>query len=87
MAQFEKESESESLSRVQLFVTPWTVACTRLLRPWDFLGKSTGLGCHFLFQGIFPTQESNPGLRQCRQTLPSEPQYFKSCPLLVTKVL
>ena len=23
---------------------------TRLLRPWDFLGKSTGVGCHFLFQ-------------------------------------
>ena len=21
---------------------------TRLLRPWDFLGKSTGVGCHFL---------------------------------------
>ena len=37
------------LSRVRLFETPWTVAC-RLLRPWDFLGKSTGVGCHFLFQ-------------------------------------
>ena len=34
-----------SLSRVQLFVTPWTVACTRILHPWDFLGKSTGVGC------------------------------------------
>ena len=21
---------------------------TRLLRPWDFLGKSTGVGCHCL---------------------------------------
>ena len=39
-----------SLSRVRLFATPWTVACTRLLRPWDFLGKSTGVGCHFLLQ-------------------------------------
>ena len=48
---------------------PWTVACTRLLRPWDFLGKSTGEGCHFLLQGIFPTQGSNPGLPHCRQTL------------------
>ena len=37
-----------SLSRVQLFVTPWTVACTRILRPWDFLGKSTGVGCRCL---------------------------------------
>ena len=35
---------------------------TRLLHPWDFLGKSTGVGCHFLLQGIFPTQGSNPGL-------------------------
>ena len=57
------------LSRVRLFVTPWTVACTRLLSPWDFLGKSTGVGCHFLLQGIFPTQGSNPGLLRCRQML------------------
>ena len=42
---------------------------TRLLHPWDFLGKSTGVGCHFLLQGIFPTQGSNPGLPHCRQTL------------------
>ena len=34
---------------------------------WDFLGKSTGVGCHFLLQGIFPTQGSNPGLLHCRQ--------------------
>ena len=59
----------KSFSRVQLFATPWAVACTRLLRPWDFLGKSTGGGCHFLLQGIFPTQGSNPGLPHCRQTL------------------
>ena len=42
---------------------------TRLLRPWDFPGKSTGVGCHFLLQGIFPTQGSNPGLQHCRQIL------------------
>ena len=35
---------------------------TRLLCPWDFPGKDTGLGCHFLLQGIFWTQGSNPGL-------------------------
>ena len=28
---------------------------TRLLCPWDFPGKNTGVGCHFLFQGIFLT--------------------------------
>ena len=42
---------------------------TRLLRPWDFQGKSTGVGCHFLLQGIFPAQGSNPGLPHYRQTL------------------
>ena len=35
---------------------------TRLLCPWVFLGKNTRVGCHFLLQGIFPTQGSNPGL-------------------------
>ena len=34
-----------------------------------FSGKSSGVGCHFLLQGIFPTQVSNPGLPHCRQTL------------------
>ena len=42
---------------------------TRLLCPWDSLGKNTGLGCHALLQGIFPTQGSNPGLPHCRQIL------------------
>ena len=42
---------------------------TRLLRPWDLLGKSTGMGCHFLLHGIFLTQGSNPGLLHCRQML------------------
>jgi len=57
------------LSCVQLFATPWIVACTKLLHPWDFQGKSTGVGCHCLLQGIFPTQGSNPGLSHCRQML------------------
>ena len=36
---------------------------------WDFPGKGTGMRCHFLLQGIFPTQGSNLGLPRCRQTL------------------
>ena len=28
-----------------------------LLCPWNFPGKTTGVGCHFLLQGIFPIQE------------------------------
>ena len=42
---------------------------TRLLCPSDFPGNSTGVDCHFLLQGIFPTQGSNPGLPHCRQML------------------
>ena len=29
--------------------------CTRFLCPWDFPGKNTGVGCHFLLQGVFPS--------------------------------
>jgi len=35
----------------------------------DSPGKNTGVGCHFLLQGIFPTQVSNSGLPHCRQIL------------------
>ena len=42
---------------------------TKLLSPWDFPGKDTGMGHHFLLQGIFPTQGSNVGLLHCRQIL------------------
>ena len=34
---------------------------TRLLHPWDFSAKNTGVGCHFLLQGIFQTPEIEPG--------------------------
>ena len=34
---------------------------TRLFCAWNSPGKNTGVGCHFLLQGIFPTQGSNPG--------------------------
>ena len=30
---------------------------------------NTAVGSHFLLQGIFPTQGSNPGLLHCRQIL------------------
>ena len=39
-----------------------TVACQAPLSPWDFPGKNIGVGCHFLLQGIFLTQGSNPCL-------------------------
>ena len=43
----------------------------RLLCPWGFPGKSTGVGCHFLLQGIFPTRGWNPCL--LHQQADSEP--------------
>ena len=52
-----------------LTLRPRGLQPTRLLCPWDFPGKDTGVGCHFLLQGIFPTQGSNPGLLYCRQIL------------------
>ena len=42
---------------------------TRLLCPWDFSGKNTGVGSHSLLQGIFPTQGLNLGLLHSRQIL------------------
>ena len=35
----------------------------------DSPGKNTGVDCHALLQGIFPTQGSNPGLPHCRRIL------------------
>ena len=35
----------------------------------DSPGKSTGVGCHTLLQGTFPTQRLNPGLPHCRWIL------------------
>ena len=40
---------------------PWTVACQAPLSVGP-PGKNTGVGCHFLLQGSFPTQESNSHL-------------------------
>ena len=38
---------------VQLSPTLWTVDF-QVLCPGDSLGKNTGMGCHFLFQGLNP---------------------------------
>ena len=42
---------------------------TRLLCPSGSPAKNTGVGCHALCQGIFPTQGSKPGLLHCRWIL------------------
>ena len=41
----------------------------RLLCPWDSPGKNTGVGCHFLLRGIFPTQGLTLLLPHCKQIL------------------
>ena len=51
----------QALTRIWLFVTPQTVA-HQTLCAWGSPGKSTGVGCHFLLQRIFPTQGSNLNL-------------------------
>ena len=51
------------LSRVQLFVSPWTV------QSMDFSGQNIGVGSRSLLQENFKTRGSNPGLPHCRQVL------------------
>ena len=80
-----------------ILVIPWTAAA-RLLFPWDSPWKNTGVGCHFLLQGIFPSQGSNVcllcagSLLHFRQSLPLSHQgspwdkyteiWFSSCKYL-----
>ena len=52
------------LSCVRLFVTPWTI-----YSPLNSPGQNPGVGSLSLLQGIFPTQELNPGLLYCRRIL------------------
>ena len=54
------KSEKWKWSRSVMSDSSWPhgLQPTRLLHPWDFPGKSTGVGCHFLLQGIL-TQGSN----------------------------
>ena len=66
-----KESENESVSPLVLssFLQSYELQLFRLLCPWSYAGKNTGVGSHFLLQGIFLTQGSNPDLPHCRQIL------------------
>ena len=48
-----------SVAKLCLTLRPHGLQPTRLLCPWGFSGKNTGEGCHFLFQGIVPTQVWN----------------------------
>ena len=57
-----KNGEENSFQKVKRNIA-------RFLCPWNSPGKNTGVSSHSLFQGIFLTHGSNPGLPHCRQTL------------------
>ena len=59
---YEVKSESESRSVMSHSLRPHGV-----YSPWNSPGQNTGVGSLSLLQGIFPTQESNPGLPHCRR--------------------
>ena len=63
----------KSLSRVRLFVTPWTVAYQAPSVYGIFQARVLEWVAISFSRGIFPTQGSNQGLPHCRQMLlPSE---------------
>ena len=60
---------SESCSVVSDSLWPHGLYPARLLCPWNSPGHYPWVGSCSLFHGIFPTQESNPGLPHCRWIL------------------
>ena len=69
LATEQEQSENVSCSVTSDSATPWTMQPARLLCAWDSPGKNTGVGCHSLLQGIFPTRGSNLGFLHYRQIL------------------
>ena len=57
-----KESESHSVMSDSL-------RPHGLYKPWNSPAQNTGEGSHSLLQGLFPTQDSNPGVSHCRRIL------------------
>ena len=60
------ESETASSSVVSDSVTSWKLQPSRLC-PCEFPSKNTGVGCHSLLKGIFPTPGLNSGLLHYRE--------------------
>ena len=60
--------KSESVSHLVVSDSLWPhgLEPARLLCPWNSPGKNTGVGCHFLLQGIYLTKGLNPSLLHCR---------------------
>jgi len=57
-----RTSLSESQSVMSDYLQLNGLQPTKLLCPWEIPSKYTRVGCHALFQGIFPTQGLNLGL-------------------------
>ena len=66
------QSQSVSCSVVSNSLRPHGQWLTRLLCPWNSPGKSTGVGCHCLLQGIFPPRDQTWVSRIVTDSLPSE---------------
>ena len=66
IVQDEKQSRGK---RVKVKVTQACLATPRTIQSLNSPGQTTGVGCHSLLQGIFPTQGSNPGLSHRRWLL------------------
>ena len=89
----ERKKESEVTQSCPTLFNPMECSLPNSSIHGIFLGKSTGVGCHFFLQGILPTQWSNPGLLHYRQTLYCLshnyffvfPKYLLTCPIAVVK--
>ena len=60
---------TKTLSPVRLFCDPVDCSPPGSCVHGDSPGQRTGVGCHALLQGIFPTQGLNPGLLSCGRVL------------------
>ena len=68
------QAHTQFYSQKSISSSDYPLQPARFLCPLNSPGKNTGVGCHSLRQGIFPTQGLNPVLLHCRQFLTiSEP--------------
>ena len=51
-----------SVDKLCLTLWPFELYPSKFLCPWDLPGKNTGVDCHFLLQGVFPSQRWSMGL-------------------------
>ena len=76
-------SRAQLISCVRLFATPWTVAHQTPLS-MGFSRQNTGVGCHALLQGNFPTQGLNWSLLHWQAD--SLPLSHQGSPIFMTQL-